>query len=214
MNFFDFILHAIFPDRCPFCNKVIENYEISCKDCKDITDEYTEPIFSGVNGYSCVSSFPYNSIFRKSIVNFKFYSKPYYCEKLAYFLKESLAKGYQNTNFDIITYVPMHKYDFKNRGYNQSELLAKELSNLTGIKCANLLNKIKRTPSQHSLKLSERKTNLDGAFELSHPSLIQKKSVLIIDDVVTSGTTLSSCCKELSKANPKNICCLTLAKTS
>ena len=212
MKIFDSIIKIIFPDRCPFCNKIIEKHEICCKTCKETTDEYVAPILGRAGNYQCVSSFPYDSIFKKTIVNFKFYSKPYYSEKLSYFLKDSLEKGYSDMNFDIITYVPMHKKDLKKRGYNQSELLAKKLSKLTGIKCTNVLNKIKRTPSQHTLKFDERIINLNGAFKLVDSSLIHQKSILIIDDVVTSGSTLSSCCKEMSKANPKAICCLTLTK--
>ena len=73
------------------------------------------------------------------------------------------------------------------------------------------MKKVKKTKKQHTLTYKERKTNLNGAFELIAKELIKDKNILIVDDIITSGNTLGECCKTLNKGKPKMICCATVA---
>ena len=106
----------------------------------------------------------------------------------------------------------MHEKDFKNRGYNQSQLLAQELGKLLSVPYFDALEKVKRTKKQHRLSYAKRKTNLRGAFRVADSEFIKGKNILIIDDIVTSGYTLFECCKTLSKAEPGSVCCATIAR--
>lgn len=115
--------------------------------------------------------------------------------------------------FDLITFVPMHPIPLKKRGYNQSELLANELSKLMGIPCVSTLTKIKNTKPQHSLTAKKRRKNLKGAFRIVDKKNVSGRCVLIIDDVVTTGTTLGECAKTIQKGNPALICCATVLST-
>lgn len=120
---------------------------------------------------------------------------------------------YYNSNlpkYDLITFVPMHKKKIKLRGFNQTEIIAKELGKLVNVPVAKLLIKTKNTKSQMSLgKKSNRLKNILNSIKINPKVNIldtkKYKSILIIDDVFTSGTTLNYCAKILKNFGFKNI---------
>lgn len=201
----------IFPERCPLCGGLIEEGEIACKGCLDEINQKHIPIIGGAGGFRCVSSFIYGGKVRKAIVNIKFRERTQYIPQFAKIMAEDIREAYGGTYFDIITAVPMHKADLKERGYNQSVLLAKALSKLLDIPYEDTLVKVKRTKKQHKLSWAERKKNLSGAFKTIDNSLVHGKTILLIDDIVTSGNTLGKCAKILNRAKPKGIFCATIA---
>ena len=201
----------LFPERCPFCGKLVEADEIACKDCYKTLRLKHSPITGGAGGFRCVSSFPYGGKVRRAILRVKYHDRVQYIPQLAAILADDIKSVYGEDSFDLITAVPMHKNDIKERGYNQSEILAKELSKLLEIPYADTIVKIKRTKKQHKLKFTERKTNLSGAFKLIDKELVNGKRILLIDDIITSGYTLGLCGRSLARAKPKKICCATIA---
>ena len=201
----------LYPERCPFCGKIVEAHEIACKDCyKDLRRKHS-PITGGAGGFRCVSSFPYGGKVRRTILRIKYHERVQFIPQLAAILADDINSVYGKECFDMITAVPMHKRDIKMRGYNQSEILAKELSKLLSVPYADTLVKIKRTKKQHNLKFTERKTNLSGAFKLIDKDTVKGKRILLIDDIITSGNTLSVCGKALAGAKPSKLCCATIA---
>ena len=110
-----------------------------------------------------------------------------------------------------VTYVPMHRVQKRERGYNQAELLAKELSLQLQIPCVKMLEKKKETKMQHKLTSAERKKNLKGAFAVKVPDDV--KSVLLCDDIITTGTTMQICMNELCKGGIEKIMGITVAST-
>ena len=201
----------LFPERCPYCTELVEAGEFACEAClKEINKKHI-PIIGGAGGFRCVSSFLYGGKVRKAIVNMKFHKRTQYIPQFAVITAEDIKEAYKSIRFDLITAVPMHKKDFHERGYNQSVLLAKSLSELLGIPYADTLEKVKRTKKQHKLKWAERKKNLSGAFKLIESSEVHGKAILLIDDIVTSGNTLGKCARILNRAKPKGICCATVA---
>ena len=201
----------IFPDRCPYCNCLIKPERIACPRCFEILRQKHIPLSSGVSGYRCVSSFVYGGKVRRMIIRLKFYDRTQYIPQIARVTADDIKATFADIGFDCITYVPMHTKDEKKRGYNQSELLAKALSKELSLPCLDTLDKIKRTKKQHTLTYSQRRKNLSGAFKAKEGVDISGKSVLMIDDIITSGATLSTCCKALRRAKPKMICCATIA---
>lgn len=101
-------------------------------------------------------SFPYDGIFRRAVLNFKFHNCGAYAELLSHEMVRSIKDVYRNREFDLVTCVPMHKDTLRERGYNQAELLAKECARLLGIEYADLLAKTKKNKTQHSIKAVER----------------------------------------------------------
>jgi ComF family protein len=117
-------------------------------------------------------------------------------------------------SIDLIIPIPLHRNKLRLRGYNQSELLAKTLSGITSkpVSTSNLI-KTKNTPTQTSLLKNDRLKNLKDSFSVFYPSLIKSNSILLVDDVMTTGTTLNSCAAELLKSGAKEVFAFTLART-
>lgn len=101
--------------------------------------------------------------------------------------------------------VPIHKKRFKKRGFNQAEVLARELSALADIPVLNALERIKNTKSQTKLTKRQRAENIKEAFICSCPKEIKKKAIILIDDVCTTGATLEECAKVLKKAGAREV---------
>ncbi len=111
-------------------------------------------------------------------------------------------------DIDCVTYVPLHKSGKKKRGYNQAELIARELAEKIDIRCEDLLDKVKSTPNQAKLNRDMRLENPKGAFAVKQ---IPPEHVLLIDDVLTTGSTASECSRVLKKAGAKVVYVLTFA---
>jgi len=117
------------------------------------------------------------------------------------------------SNYDIIIPVPISKKRYKQRGYNQSELLAKEIvKNTELILEKNCLLKNKEIREQSKLNKEERIQNIQNAYYLRNIQKLENKKILLIDDIYTTGSTVNECSKELKKANIQKIAVLTIAK--
>ncbi len=135
----------------------------------------------------------------------KFNEYPQYADKLAILMNRII--GFDPKEYDVITFVPMHPMRQVTRGYNQSELLARQLSKELNIPCEALLIKIKNNLAQHELSAKERKKNVKGVYQAINQEKIKRKNILIIDDVITTGHTLGECCRMLEKAKAGKITC-------
>ena len=197
------------PQRCPFCYRIIEKNEKTCKRCEKDIPVYG--IFQGVKGgYRCSSAFLYTGKFKRAVLNFKLRHKKQYSPQLAFFIAKSVERNFPDMIFDYITFVPTYKKSSNKYGYNQSELLAKDLSELLRIPCYPTLVKTRKTKPQHDLCAKLRSTNLKGAFKVIDKEIIKGRSILLIDDIVTTGSTLGECAKTLEKGKPSKICCATV----
>lgn len=153
----------------------------------------------------------YNDTSSAIVKNFKYGGRKYYAKFIANMMKDTVQEF---KDVDILTYVPMSRSRKRERGFNQAEEMAKELSKLMSIPVQELLIKSKNSKNQASLNQSERLKNLKGSFALkSDTKELKNKNILIIDDVFTTGTTLDECSKELKKLRPHKIYTCTFAKT-
>ena len=119
----------------------------------------------------------------------------------------------QSWKVDLIIPVPLHPDRLRNRGYNQASLLAKPISKSTGILFnGKSLFRINKTRSQVGLSLPERMENVSGAFQ-ADPVYVKGQSVLIIDDVITTGSTLKSCAAALKNSGAEKVYGLSLARS-
>lgn len=125
----------------------------------------------------------------------------------------ALAAGVPDDD-TIVVPVPLHKRRLVERGFNQSLLLARELARILGLELEyRALKRIKLTRPQVELKGSERMVNVKGAFEVTDPSFFVDKKVLLIDDVYTTGATITECAGVLKEAGA-TVSALTLARTA
>lgn len=131
----------------------------------------------------------YNNFMREIIRKFKYEKATYLAKPLV----EILYKFYKSLKleFDYVTYVPMYANDEYERGYNQSYYLAEKFSKLSGIKLISIVNKVKKTKHQNKIDRNERVKNLSDSFKTIKGMDINGSKVLIIDDLVTTGSTLN-----------------------
>ena len=153
-----------------------------------------------------VAIWPYEDAWQQAILDFKFRNKPWLAEALAAQLLPVLPE-----DFDLLVPVPLHPNRFRERGYNQSALLAKALAEQSGILWQPCLQRVRDTPHQTGLNRSQRLENLEGAFALHKKANIAGKRIVIVDDVFTTGTTLRQCAKVLHQHGASQILGVTLA---
>ena len=190
---------------CKICGEEVDINVSFCGNCNK--DKYYFDKNTSFANYELVAA--------KIVKRFKFYSKKYYAKYIAKLMVEN------NDVFkdvDYLTFVPISDKRRKERGFNQAEEIANEISKLKNIPVLDLLNKIGDEKHQVGLSQKERLENLKGSFELikDNSKFIKGKNLLIIDDVFTTGSTLSECARVIKsdKINkPKSVCSYTFAKT-
>lgn len=190
---------------CKICGeKIIEGNEI-CDRCKLV--KYS---------FDCSHSFAiYDDVTSKIVKRFKYNGKKYYAKYIAKLMMEN-PEYFEN--IDLITFVPIGKKRRFERGFNQAEEIAMELGKLAGVKVISVLEKTGSERHQAGLSQKDRRKNLSRTFKLKPEAIteIKDKNILIIDDVFTTGATLSECAKVIKSnrtGKPNKICCYTFAKT-
>ncbi len=199
----------IFTVHCPYCGKVIPRGELACNNCKSHFPENAITEYA-IGGYKCAVAFPYSGQFKDAIISFKFKNCGAYAKLFAKTLTDAINEVFPNEHFDVVTSVPMHKKAEKERGYNQARLLARECALILDIEYAELLEKYKENKPQHSIKAEERAKNVKGVYRIPDKTSAYGKSVLIIDDVITTGNTLGECARTLKSAGCKDVFCAAL----
>ena len=147
------------------------------------------------------------------IYQFKYGNRDYLTEVFAELIKKHLNRIKPDlSSYDYVIPVPLHKYKLKERGYNQAELLAKILANYFQIPLRNdIIFQTKYIPSQTTLDKSKRLENKKGSFVAK--GSLENKRVILVDDVITTGSTVNECAKALASINAAEIIVITLAKT-
>lgn len=213
------MLNLIYPPKCGICGKL--SPEFLCRKCeihlnqeselKIETNQLEKQYFQ-----RHLYIFYYQGIIRNSILNYKFQEQSYLYKTFVNFLskKENLFQILKS--YDTITPVPISKQRLMQRGYNQSDLIAKELANRLQIAyLPNILIKQKHTIEQSKLNKEQRIQNVKGLYNINETQIdkMKGKRILLIDDIYTTGSTANACAKEISKqANTASIDVLTLAK--
>ncbi len=184
----------------PFLSREIENHP--CGACLTRGKYFT---MARAVGY-------YEGPLREAIHRWKYEEKSY----LTLFFGEKLAEGFcrywDPQSFDLIIPVPLHSKRLRERGFNQALLLVKELSRRTRIPYSKrLLQKRILTPPQVNLSGGEREKGVRGSFHIQRDEEIEGKSILLVDDVYTTGATVNECSKVLLKAGAERVDVLTIA---
>ncbi len=222
-----FISSLFFPNRCIFCNELIGPFEDYCSDCEEtipfIKGDICTHCGAAKKDCSCnkkkavyydkvASAMYYDEDVKKCIHRFKFRDERSISKPLARLMTETLEAYFGDISFDYITFIPMYKTKERKRGFNQSRLLAREISKLCDIPFADkMLVKLYDTDCQHDCSGIERTGNLIGAFDVNNKYQLEGKTILLIDDIKTSGATLNECGKMLYLYGVKSVICLTAA---
>lgn len=210
------ILNLIYPPKCGICGKLSD--EFLCKKCNimlqnqaDFTVEKNQD--NDKNFSELLYIFKYEGIIRRIILKYKFQDKSYLYRTFVNFLLKDKNLFEILEKYDTIIPVPISKKRQKERGYNQSYLLAKEISKYTNLECeSRCLFKVKDIIEQSKLNKEERIRNIQGVYELKNGQRLKNKKLLLLDDIYTTGSTANECCRILKEAEPKKIGVLTIAK--
>ena len=215
-NFYDNILDLIYPPVCGICGKLNQNY--LCKKCQKVLENQSKFVIDenqdfNQNFNKHLYIFKYEGIIRRMILNYKFNEKSYLYITFVNFLLKNEKFFKILKSYDTIIPVPISSERKNERGYNQSELLAKELAKKLNIECVkNCLIKNKNIIEQSKLTKVERQKNIQGVYILKNKEKLINKKLLLIDDIFTTGSTVNECCKILKQANPRKIDIFTIAK--
>ena len=211
---------AFFVKRCSYCGEVVFPNENLCDECKTALRPQGELCSKcGLEKSKCTckkynykceydeftAPFIFTNSIAKGVIRFKSYgytelAKPYADEIVA-----AVKENFDSVDFDCVTYVPLHKSRLRKRGYNQAKLLAQAVADDMDLPLGDLLIKVRRTKSQRSSTARERRANLHGAFDLPLNESADGKRILLIDDIKTTGSTLSECALTLRAYGAKRV---------
>lgn len=205
------ILSLFFPDKCIFCGKITDKGRV-CEKCGRLLPK-TSGLRSEKNGEffsTCVSPFYYQGIVRESLLRYKFGKHQSYAAVYSRCCAE-VVKERLDGSFDIITWVPVSRKRRLERGFDQAELLARELSRKLKIPCVKTLVKKRDTPKQSTYTdIARRRANVSGAFKAAGKNPNGKR-ILLVDDIITTGATLSECARILLMSGAEDVVCCTVA---
>ena len=163
-------------------------------------------------GVRVICACEYSAMVKEALLRFKFHQKAAYYRSFAVLLSKKIKKMTNFRNFDIIIGVPLHASRERERGYNQSSLIAKALSRELQVPASNtVLSRVKITNSQSLLNRNARLSNVRDAFQVNRPEKIRGRSILLVDDIITTGATLGECCKVLLEAGAGEVTCAVVA---
>jgi len=210
------LLDVLFPPRCVFCRHVLKSGETDvCAKCAPLLPRASGSRASKKGEFfdKCVSPFYYKGLVRQSILRFKFGGKTGYAGSYAKFLAKTVSDELCG-EYDLITWVPISAKREKKRGYDQSMLLAMATALELGTVAVSALSKDVDVPAQSGLGSGEkRRANVSGVYSVPDRELVAGRKILLIDDIVTTGATLSECARTLLMAGAADVVCAALART-
>ncbi len=225
------LLNIFYPRKCMFCGKLLNNkYEYYCKQCyyklpfvedkrclvcgREIfgSDSLCLPCRNHKRNFD--ENYPvflYSGEMASALKRYKFTGKMYYYKPFSEFIYDTIKD--KLINVDYIVYPPINRRTFYKRGFNQCELIAKEISLKTNIPyLKNAIKKVRQYKKQSLAKGKDRYKNVKGAFKINnkYSEVFKNKKILLIADVLTTGATLDECSKMLKKQGALTVVCTTL----
>ncbi len=212
MSIADALLDLLFPPKCPFCGRLLEDKALLCPDCqRDLpwlvgpAGEKAVELTAG-----CVSTLRYQGPVREAVHAYKFGGKAARSRSLGVLVAQCVRD--HGLTADLVSWPPLSKKRRRVRGYDQAERLARVAGEELGLPVAATLRK-EEIPAQSGLQEeAQRRANVLGAYSALAPEAFQGRQVLLVDDVVTTGATLSECAKTLLLAGAGSVVCATLAR--
>ena len=201
------LLSLFFPPHCPYCGVLID----SGHECASCRRQFPDGIYGRrlSDQTICVAPFRYDGPVQKNILLMKKDGQHIRFDSLA----EQMARVVQQFGIvpDVVTDVPMYWLSKGQRGYNQSEELARRTAKRCGCPYEPLLKKCRKSKVQHTLNAEQRHTNVQGIYAVRSPQKIQGRHILLVDDVCTTGSTMEVCTALLRQNGAESITCVAAA---
>lgn len=210
------LLDLVFPPHCPCCRRILAHGKaLACPRCYAGLPWLSEEDAATQEEAAtpCIAAGWYQGDLREIIHAYKFEGQRQLASPLALPLAQQVRRHYGEA-FDLMTWVPVSHKTLKTRGYDQSRLLAEALAAELGRTALPLLRKQRHTPAQSSLTSpSDRRSNVAGAFVPVDSSTIAGRRILLVDDVITTGSTLEEIAHILCQAGAIRVMCAALCRT-
>ena len=206
------ILDLLFPPKCPFCGGILDHPGI-CPKCKPNlpwTDE--ENCLKHLDGgLLCAAPLRYEGAVRSALLGLKFHSRASSAAPLGALIAQCAGEHFSG-RFDTVTWTPVSRKRLRERGYDQAQLLTQSACRRWGTKPVRLVWKIKNNPAQSGLdSAAQRQINVQGVYEASAKA--KGRRILLIDDICTTGATMTACAQALLDAGAESILCASVALT-
>ena len=217
---------SLFPRRCPVCGEIADppGFQV-CRKCfpklsfvqppvclkcgksvPDGTEAFCEDCASGKRSFEYGTALlNYDDVMRRAVVRIKYHNRREYIRPFARMFWIRCGETLKEMNAECLVPVPVHPSRLRRRGFNQAELLARELGKLSGIPVrTDILYRGKKTEAQKNLTPDERIRNLQKAFR-ADPEKADVSSVILVDDIYTTGSTAEACTRALKAAGVKKV---------
>lgn len=210
--FVRWVMDLLYPPKCMLCHGLLDSSDHAlCPKCGLELPEYDGPLRKVTYFEKAVAPFFYEEPIRDAILRFKFHGMQTYASQFAVWMAVWI-RDHLNGTYDMISWVPCSRRRRWSRGFDQAELLAMELSALLQVPAVCTLEKIRHNPKQSTLRdAARRRANVLGVYRAVRPECFCGKRVLLIDDVLTTGSTLSECGKVLRMAGSGDLVCAAIA---
>lgn len=212
MRMLEAVKDLLFPGKCLLCGRLLADAQTDlCADCRSNApycgDRHKTIPF--VDKWEAV--WYYEEQVRESLLRYKFSGKAHYAQAYGRFLALRISQRFGD-GFDVLTYVPASARRRFSRGYDQVRLLAQAVGDELGCGFVKTLRKVRHNVAQSSIKEDERRrANVLGVYRVRAPDLIRGKRVLLLDDIITTGSTVSECAKTLKLSGATEVLCAAMA---
>ena len=208
------LLEMLFPPKCVFCGSLLRGREKTiCSACRKSLPKPEQPVSQGGAYSVCAAALRYEGRVKKAFHRFKFSGKTNYAKPFGVLIAATVRKELAG-RYDVITWVPISNHRRETRGYDQSMLLAYTVALELGDVAVETLRKTVDNAAQSKINApSQRRRNVEGAYAIVEPWLVQGKRVLLIDDILTTGSTLSECATVLLCAGAIEVVCAVFARS-
>lgn len=209
------LLDLLYPPRCPFCGRVLgrgeEGWCAACQQELPWTGPGDGKDVPGCDG--CLSPLWYRDGARSGVHRYKFHGGREHAGLFGELMAQCLRDRWEGGPIGLVTWAPLHPDRLRERGYDQAELLARRVGALAGLPVEGCLEKVRATAVQsHTVGDGERRANVAGAYRALPGLDLAGRRVALVDDVATSGATLSECAAALRAAGAGSVVGLTLAR--
>jgi competence protein ComFC len=225
----------LYPPACTICARTVKPNEYLCPGCTEkltpiappFCAKCSEPFAGAITSvFDCancthrrlyfdaaVSAYRSRGIVRHVLLNFKYGRQVHLRHLVGRWLLDAFKdERVRSRQFDLIVPVPLHPAKQRERGFNQAEVLARYVSEQRGLACRPVLERTHYTTTQTAFDRDQRMQNLRGAFRLRKSRDVRKLRVLLIDDVLTTGSTVSECARVLKKSGAASVYAVTAAR--
>lgn len=202
------LLDLVFPRKCVFCHTILEEDEDRVCDICAETVPVSDRSYTAQNLDEsivfCYAPLTYEGIVRDSLRRFKFGGNSFYADTYAELICSVLSR--EQLPCDVITWAPLARGRLRKRGYDQAGLIAQAVSERLGVTCVRTLKKTSNIRAQSLIRdAAARSKNVSGVYKAVNQEYIRGKRILLVDDIVTTGATLSECARTLYGAGAASV---------